>query len=166
MRLSPMRFFLLLFIVLPLFELWLIIKVGSLVGAWPAVALVVATAVIGMLVLRHQGLNTLLRGRQRMAEGELPAEEMLEAMMLTLGGVLLVVPGFVTDVVGSLVLVPPLRRWLAARAVSRMVVVGGFGPMGGARGNTVEGEFWRHGKTDDRSATRPRGELPDSRDPR
>jgi len=156
-----MRFFLLLFVVLPLFELWLIIKVGSLMGAWPTVMLVVATAVVGMLVLRHQGLNTLLRGRERMARGEVPAEEMLEAMVLTLGGVLLVVPGFVTDTVGCLALIPPLRRWLAARAVSRMVVVGGFGSMGGPRGDTVEGEFWRHG---DKPRARPPGELPDKRD--
>ena len=67
-----MRFFLLLFIILPLFELWLIIKVGSLLGAWLTVALVVATAVVGMLVLRYQGLSTLLRGRERMAHGEVP----------------------------------------------------------------------------------------------
>ena len=157
-----MRFFLLLFIALPLFELWLIIKVGSLVGAWPTVALVVATAAIGLLILRHQGVSTLLRGRERMAQGEVPAEEMLEAMMLTLGGVLLVVPGFVTDLVGCLALIPFLRRWLAARAVSRMVVVGGIGPRGGFRGNTVEGEFWRHGEPREPGA--PPRELPDRRD--
>jgi len=157
-----MRFFLLLFIALPLFELWLIIKVGSLLGAAATVALVVATAVVGLLVLRYQGVKTLLRGRESMAQGHLPAQEMLEAMMLSIAGVLLVLPGFATDTAGFLLLVSPLRRLVAARALSRMVVIGSFQSMARRPGNTMEGEFWRH---DDLSERRPPGELPDRRGP-
>ncbi|HEY8386441.1 MAG TPA: FxsA family protein [Porticoccaceae bacterium] len=157
-----MRFFLLLFIALPLFELWLIIKVGSLLGAAATVALVVATAVVGLLVLRYQGVKTLLRGRESMAQGHLPAQEMLEAMMLSIAGVLLVLPGFATDTAGFLLLVSPLRRLVAARALSRMVVIGSFQSMARRPGNTMEGEFWRH---DDPSERRPPGELPDRRGP-
>lgn len=157
-----MRFFLLLFIALPLFELWLIIKVGSLLGAAATVALVVATAVVGLLVLRYQGVKTLLRGRESMAQGHLPAQEMLEAMMLSIAGVLLVLPGFATDTAGFLLLVSPLRRLVAARALSRMVVIGSFQSMARRPGNTMEGEFWRH---DDPSECRPPGELPDRRGP-
>ena len=137
-----MRFFLLLFIVLPLAELWLLIKVGTLVGALPTVTLVVLTALVGMVLLRHQGLATLTRGRQRLEAGELPAEEMLEAMVLALSGVLLIAPGFVTDTLGLLGLLPPLRRWLVAALVPRMVVSGTVRRSGEAH-HTLEGEYWR-----------------------
>ena len=137
-----MRFFLLLFIVLPLAELWLLIKVGTLVGALPTVTLVVLTALVGLVLLRHQGLATLTRGRQRLEAGELPAEEMLEAMVLALSGVLLIAPGFVTDTLGLLGLLPPLRRWLVAALVPRMVVSGTVRRSGEAH-HTLEGEYWR-----------------------
>ena len=137
-----MRFFLLLFIVLPLAELWLLIKMGTLVGALPTVTLVVLTALVGMVLLRHQGLATLTRGRQRLEAGELPAEEMLEAMVLALSGVLLIAPGFVTDTLGLLGLLPPLRRWLVAALVPRMVVSGTVRRSGEAH-HTLEGEYWR-----------------------
>ena len=137
-----MRFFLLLFIVLPLAELWLLIQVGTLVGALPTVSLVVLTALVGLVLLRHQGLATLTRGRQRLEAGELPAEEMLEAMVLALSGVLLIAPGFVTDTLGLLGLLPPLRRWLVAALVPRMVVSGTVRRSGEAH-HTLEGEYWR-----------------------
>ncbi len=172
-----MRYFFLLFILLPLFELWLMIQVGTVIGAWPTVLLVVATAVIGLALLRHQGFSTLARGRQRMEAGEVPAEEMMEAMMLALSGVLLVAPGFATDALGFLGLISPLRRWLASRAASRMVVAGAYSGFADRRSTTVEGEFWRHDKAGGEQGStqsgepgagqppRSPGKLPDNRDP-
>ncbi len=142
MRLVP-----LFFIILPLVELWLLIEVGALIGALPTVTGVVLSALGGVVLLRHQGVGALSRVRQRLAAGELPAEEMLEAMVLALSGLMLVAPGFITDTLGLLGLIPPLRRWLVARIVPRMVVSAAAGRRGeGPR--TLEGEFWRE---DDRS---------------
>lgn len=141
-----MRILLLLFVVIPIVEMWLLIRLGSVIGALPTIALVILTAVIGVALLRHQGLQTLLRSRERMAAGELPAVEMLEAMVLAISGVLLLAPGFATDTLGFLGLVPPLRRWLVARLSSRLIVpdaARGFqsGPQVSSR--TIEGEFTR-----------------------
>lgn len=143
-----MRILLLLFVILPLAELWLLIWVGSIIGALPTVALVVSTAVLGVLLLRRQGLDTLLRGRQRLEMGEVPAEEVIEAMILAMSGVLLLLPGFATDVLGLLGLIAPLRRRLAARVAPRMVVGRQPFPPGSDRGpRTLEGEYWH--KNDD-----------------
>lgn len=143
MRLVP-----LFFIILPLVELWLLIEVGALVGALPTVAGVVLSALGGVVLLRHQGVGALSRVRQRLAAGELPAEEMLEAMVLAVSGLMLVAPGFITDTLGLLGLIPPLRRWLVARIVPRMVVVSAAAGRRGEGPRTLEGEFWRE---DDRS---------------
>src|SRR5690554_8142441 len=109
-----MRILLLLFVILPLAELWLLIWVGSIIGALPTLALVVLTAVAGVWLLRRQGLDTLLRGRQRLEMGEVPAEEMIEGMVLAMSGVLLLLPGFATDTPGVLGLVASRMRWLVA----------------------------------------------------
>lgn len=143
---TPVRILFLLFVVIPIVEIWLLIQVGSVIGALPTIALLLLTAIIGVVLLRHQGLQTLMRGRERMNAGELPATEMLEAMVLTISGVLLVAPGFATDIVGFMGLVPPLRRWLVAKVAPRMVVMGGVdgAQAGFDRGpRTLEGEFTR-----------------------
>lgn len=107
-----MRNWPILFVVVPLLELYLIIKVGSLIGAFWTVLLVLVTAVIGIRLLRHQGLSTLARARQNMARGVLPASEMLEGMLLAIGGAFLITPGFITDTLGFLCLIPATRRAL------------------------------------------------------
>lgn len=140
------RILFLLFVAIPILEIWLLIKVGSVIGALPTIALVLMTAVIGVMLLRRQGLQTLLRSRERMAAGEMPATEMLEAMVLAISGVLLLAPGFATDTLGFLGLVPPLRRWLVAKVTPKIVVLGGVSgfqtrPQDGPR--TLEGEFTR-----------------------
>jgi UPF0716 protein FxsA len=143
-----MRILLLLFVILPLAELWLLIWVGSIIGALPTLALVVLTAVAGVWLLRRQGLDTLLRGRQRLEMGEVPAEEMIEGMVLAMSGVLLLLPGFATDTLGLLGLVAPLRRWLVARIVPRVAAGRWPFPPGSGEGpRTLEGEYWR--KDDD-----------------
>jgi UPF0716 protein FxsA len=91
------------------------------------VGLVLLTAVIGAALLRHQGLSTLLRANQRLNSGELPAREVAEGLILAVGGALLLTPGFVTDGIGFLCLMPGSRQWLAGHALKRMVVAGQSG---------------------------------------
>ncbi|WP_404361752.1 FxsA family protein [Marinobacter sp.] len=117
-----MSVFLLLFIVMPVVEMVILIKVGGMIGALNTVALVLLTAVIGAALLRQQGLATLLRANQRLSGGELPAREVAEGLILAIGGALLLTPGFVTDTVGFLCLVPGSRHWLAGQLLKRMVV--------------------------------------------
>ena len=127
----------LIFIVLPIVELWLLIRVGAVIGATLTVAQVLATAVLGVAVINRQGLSTLTRVRARLARGEAPATEVTEGMVQALAGLLLVMPGLLTDAAGLLGLIPPLRRWLARRllASSRVVRRGG--------GNLIEGDYER-----------------------
>jgi UPF0716 protein FxsA len=115
-----LRFLLLLFIVMPIVEMWLLITVGREIGAWSTIGLVILTAAVGFSLLRQQGFATLFRARQKMDAGEIPALEMAEALILAVSGVLLITPGFVTDVLGFAALLPGLRRWLVSGFVSRM----------------------------------------------
>ncbi len=93
----------------------MLIKVGSIIGAWNAVALVILSVFIGIEVIRRQGFKTTLRARQKMAAGELPAMEMLENLAIALGGLLMLIPGFITDFLGIFLLIPPVRRLLIRR---------------------------------------------------
>ena len=119
-----MGVFLFLFIVMPIVEMTILIKVGTVIGALNTVGLVLLTAVIGAALLRQQGLATLLKANQRLNSGELPAREVAEGLILAVGGALLLTPGFVTDTIGFLCLIPGSRHWLAAQALKRMVVAG------------------------------------------
>ncbi|MGD8583702.1 MAG: FxsA family protein, partial [Gammaproteobacteria bacterium] len=104
-----LRIWPILFIVVPLVELYLIIKVGSMIGALWTVLLVLLTAVIGVSLLRIQGFSTLNRARQNMEMGVMPAMEMMEGLALAVGGALLITPGFITDTLGFLCLIPATR---------------------------------------------------------
>ncbi len=110
--LNPGLLLLILFVGVPLVELYAMIQIGGEIGAFPTVFLVVFTVLLGGLLVRMQGLSTLMRVRATMARGEVPAIEMFEGVALILAGVLLLLPGFITDAVGFLLLIPPLRRWL------------------------------------------------------
>jgi UPF0716 protein FxsA len=124
-------FLFVLFIVVPILEMWLLITVGSHIGALPTIGLVFLTAIIGVALLRQQGLATLLRANERMRGGEIPATEMGEGIFLAVGGALLLTPGFITDAVGFACLVPPVRRWLLGRILKHVKIVQ-YGP--GSRG--------------------------------
>lgn len=149
MRLLPIL--LLVFFTVPLIEIYLLIQVGGWLGALPTVFMVVFTAVLGALLLRQQGFATLQRVRLSLARGELPALELVEAVFLTLGGALLLTPGFFTDAIGFLCLIPPLRRALIQLLWRRYLArqgrtAAGPGPEGsGPRQGpvTLEGEFRR-----------------------
>ena len=113
-----------LFLVIPLVEIYLLIQVGQVIGAGWTIFLVVLTAVIGVWLLRIQGISTLMRAQQKLQSNEMPAQEMLEGMGLVVAGALLLTPGFFTDSIGFLLLFPPTRIWLVGRMVARMTVAG------------------------------------------
>jgi len=104
----------------PLTEIAVFIQVGGILGLWPTLAVVVLTAVAGTALLRRQGLATLQRAQQNVANGELPGAEIFDAVCLLVAGALLLTPGFVTDGVGALLLVPPLRAALRRGLARRL----------------------------------------------
>ncbi|MBL4637734.1 MAG: FxsA family protein [Proteobacteria bacterium] len=104
------RSLLILFLLVPLIEIYFLIQVGSVIGAVWTVFLVVATAVIGAGLLRWQGLSTFQRVQHSLAHGELPAVAMLEGVALLLSGAMLLTPGFFTDTIGFILLVPTFRQ--------------------------------------------------------
>jgi UPF0716 protein FxsA len=146
---NPFAVLFLLLLLVPLVEIYVLIQVGGVIGAIPTIALVVFTALLGAMLLRFQGWTTLQRTRVVMAQGQVPALEMMEGVLLVLAGILLLMPGFFTDAVGFLLLVPPLRRALI-RAFLRRSDVGVPPPPGGPASHhhhrdpyTIEGEYRR-----------------------
>ena len=144
---APFPVFLLLFLLVPIVEIYFLIVVGGIIGAFPTVALVVLTAVVGASLARYQGLATLQRLQATMARGEAPAIEMFEGVLLLVGAVLLLTPGFFTDLLGFACLIPVTRRALAFWALRRMTVVTPAGPpprpSEGHQPKTIDGEFRR-----------------------
>jgi len=142
-----------LFIIIPIIEITLLINVGQLIGAWYTIGLVLLSAFIGVNMLRYQGLATLGRAQQKMAQGEMPQQEMLEGLVLAVGGALLITPGFVTDIIGFCCLFPLTRIGFIKLAKGRFksnISAGGFtnmhsaGPFTSSRseqGDIIEGEF-------------------------
>ena len=120
------RFFL-LFTLVPLLELYILIKIGSYLGAFQTVALVVLTALLGIAVVRFEGLRTLQQIRQSLSQGILPAEEMVDGVLIFIGGILLIIPGVLTDLLALVLLIPYSRtifkRWLRRR-FDRMIATG------------------------------------------
>ncbi len=130
-----------IFLLVPIIEIYLLINVGEVIGAGWTIFLVVFTAVIGVWLLRIQGLSTLTRAQQKMQQDELPAREILEGMGLLVAGALLLTPGFFTDTVGFFLLFPPARFWLVSKLASRMVVASSVVAEGRARqqGKVIDG---------------------------
>ncbi|MBT5923771.1 MAG: FxsA family protein [Cellvibrionales bacterium] len=115
-----MPYLLLLFIAIPIVEMWLLISIGRHIGALLTISLVVATAVIGVHWLRQQGFSTLLKLNERLSAGELPAREITEGVIITVGGALLLTPGFATDALGFACLFAPTRGLLVKTLFSRI----------------------------------------------
>jgi UPF0716 protein FxsA len=124
-----------LFIVVPIVELYVIIQIGSLIGVWPTIALLLADAVLGSLLLRHQGRGAWRRFNAALAERRFPGREVADGLLIAVGGTLLLTPGFLTDILGAIFLIPPtralVRRLLRGYMGKRFAVVGVSG-MGGA----------------------------------
>lgn len=106
------RFLFVLFLLVPLIEIYFLIQVGEVIGAGWTIFAVVATAVIGAGLLRMQGLSTLKRAQSSMAKGQVPAIAMLEGVALLFSGAMLLTPGFVTDTIGFILLIPIVRLFL------------------------------------------------------
>ncbi|MFK7995633.1 MAG: FxsA family protein [Granulosicoccus sp.] len=117
-----MPYALFLFIAMPIIEIAVLLRVGDAFGWIPTLLIVVVTAIIGSGMLRQQGLATLNKARQRMDSGEMPAQQLLEGILIMIGGVLLLTPGFVTDAFGFACLIPLTRQWLAGKLSARAVV--------------------------------------------
>ncbi len=113
-----MRVLLWLLLAMPLIELWFIIRVGASIGGFATIALLLGAGILGMNLLRLQGFNTLTKLDQRLQRGELPADEILEGFALSLAAFLLILPGFISDMLAIPLLIPPLRRWLVRRFLS------------------------------------------------
>ncbi|NNC54230.1 MAG: FxsA family protein, partial [Pseudomonadales bacterium] len=107
------RYLFLLFFLVPLLEVWILVRVGSLVGAPWLIVSIIATAAIGVFFLRAQGLATLFRAQRALAGGELPTLALFEGALLLVAGALLLTPGFATDAVGFVLLWPLGRRAIA-----------------------------------------------------
>tara|TARA_R110001592_G_scaffold121918_4_gene328202 strand:+ start:2124 stop:2675 length:552 start_codon:yes stop_codon:yes gene_type:complete len=114
-------FILILFIAVPIIEIGLFVQVGGAIGLWPTLAVVILTAVLGTALLRHQGLDTLRRVQDSLAQDRLPVAEMFDGLCLLMAGALLLTPGFMTDLFGFLLFVPPFRA-AAAQAIGRYVL--------------------------------------------
>ena len=139
-------FLLLLFFLVPLIEIYLLIEIGGVIGVGWTIFCVVFTAVLGAFLVRAQGFSTLRRIRTQMDQGQLPAVELLEGLVLLIAGALLLTPGFFTDAIGFICLTPPLRRAIIKYVLSQGIVRGNQGtrpsPEPRSR-DTIEGEFRR-----------------------
>lgn len=126
----------LLFVVVPLLEIWTIIQVGQVVGAWWTLGLLVLSGVVGSWLVRREGTRTFRAFREALAAGRLPHRELADGILILVGGTLMLTPGFFSDVVGILMILPltrPLGRSVLAGAISRRLLARtGPGAAGGA----------------------------------
>lgn len=161
---APFPILFLLFLLVPLVEIWFLIVVGGVIGALPTVGLVVLTALVGAALARIQGLAIIGRLQATLARGEVPAFELLEGVLTLVGALLLLTPGFFTDAAGFICLFPVTRRALAWRGVKHFATVahdGQGGPASGAgsrhhEARIIEGEFRREDDISSSDKTNPR----------
>src|ERR1700759_3083808 len=125
----------LLFIVVPIAELFVIIQVGEWIGVWPTLLLLLLDAILGSWLLKHEGRAAWGRFNQALAERRMPGKEVADGFLVVLGGALLIAPGFLTDILGVLLLIPvprPFSRRIRRRGTVGRVAVVGFPGAGGA----------------------------------
>lgn len=123
-----MPFLIALFIVVPIAELYVIVQVGQWIGVWPTLALLLADAILGSLLLKHQGRTAWRRFNEALAQRRLPGKEVADGVLIVIGGTLLLTPGFLTDIFGLFLLIPPTRA--IARRVLRRFTIGRFAVVG------------------------------------
>lgn len=145
-RLMPLRRLLLLLLLLPLLEIYVLIQVGGAIGGLFTVLLVILMAILGLLTLRLQGVATAFRARAALARGELPGSALLQGLWFLLAGVLLLIPGFITDGIALLLFLAPVRRALGRFLIGSVLAPLRRGPRPPPDTNgrrTIEGEFTR-----------------------
>jgi len=143
-----------LFIIVPILEIWVLTQVAGGIGWLNAISLVIVVSAVGAWMVKQQGLGAIRRVEQRLAEGSLPSKELVDGVLIAVGGALMLTPGFITDAVSLLLLLPPtrviVRTWLMARYGERIrsATIGGaatgaagfgpgFNPGGGFRSGDV-----------------------------
>jgi UPF0716 protein FxsA len=125
--LRAVLFLVVIFILVPIAELYVIIKVGEAIGLVPTLVLLLADALLGSLLLRYQGRAAWVRFNRALAEGRVPHKEVFDGVLVIMGGALLLTPGFLTDIVGLIFLIPPTRaliRAMSSRFVRRRLALG------------------------------------------
>ncbi len=135
----PLLILFILFLGIPLIEVYLFIVVGGAIGVGWTIALCIATAAVGAWLVRLQGLATVNRARQAMAQNEFPADAALDGICLVIAGFCLMTPGFFTDAIGFLLLVPPLRHALQRAFLRHVKVVHTEGRR--QRDGTIDGDY-------------------------
>ncbi|MGQ7247127.1 FxsA family protein [Halomonas sp. V046] len=141
--------FLIVFTIFALLDFALLFSVGSQIGLLATIALVLATGFIGLHLIRREGMATFARAQERMSRGEIPSSELLTGAALIFGGALLMAPGFLSDALGFMCLIPDARR-LMGKLLGKIGIrmkgfqVGGFGsePPGGGGGSHTSSEGW------------------------
>ena len=145
-----MPFLIILFIVVPILELYVIIQVGQAIGIWPTLALLLADALLGSFLLKHQGRGAWLRFNEALAQRRFPGREVVDGLLIVVGGTLLLAPGFITDIFGLILLIPPTRA--IVRSVLRSFTIGRFTVMGvGVPGGGSAGSWQSGGARPNRS---------------
>jgi UPF0716 protein FxsA len=140
----------LLLLIVPIVELYVIVQVAGSLGVMPTILLLVVVSVVGAILVKHEGTNIWVRAQRQLAQGQMPDNEMIEGVLVLMGGALLLTPGFITDALGLLLLFPPSRavfRRLAKRRakVKAQRVVGGpasafrYATYGTSRGRATGG---------------------------
>ena len=126
---------LLMIILVPILEIYLFIKIGSQIGAFTTISLIFITAIIGIMYARYEGLNTIRSGFSQLVKNELPAYEIISGAAIAFAALLLILPGFATDIVGFLI-VFPLTRKLIFQKISK-----NFNNKTNKKNNFIEGEY-------------------------
>jgi len=137
---------LLLFLVVPIVELAVIVQVGQAIGTLPTIGLLVVMSVVGAWLMKREGLGVLRRAQRQVREGRVPSREVADGFLIVLGGALMLTPGFVSDIVGMALLLPPVRAVIRPALLARLQVMalgaafgaGGGGRRGGGRSGAID----------------------------
>ena len=130
-----MNTLLLSIILIPIIEIYLFIKIGSQIGAFKTIFLILFTAVVGVYYAKHEGLNTIKSGLTNMVKNQIPAYELISGAAIAFAAILLIIPGFATDVLGFLLIFPPSRRLLFS------LISKNYENKKNEKKNFIEGEF-------------------------
>ena len=140
-----MKYLLAAFVLVPIVEMYVLIKVGGYIGAFNAILLVLLTAFVGFVLLRREGFQTLFSARNRLEKSELPAQEIFSGFFLAIGGALLLTPGFITDFIGFVFIFPITRTYIIGWMIQNLIpnVFSGFSNAK-TENDWIEGEYKKH----------------------
>ena len=139
-----MNTLLLSIILIPVIEIYLFIKIGAQIGAFNTILLILLTAITGIIYARYEGLNTLKSGFSQLIKNEIPAYEMISGAAIAFGALLLIIPGFATDILGFLIIFPITRKLIFGKISYK------FKKEKENKNNFIEGEFEDMDENDDR----------------